>query len=297
MFPQVHEEFTLIFLSKLRPTSVFLERLAERFLLGLALIQVVSIFGFAFFVQHPENLARFPWAIPIFSVSYALFARLQIVVAMAALACFLLAHAQWRWLPALFACSFLSLGSELSGTTYGLPFGAYSYTPLLGLRILGKVPLLIPFSWFFMSIASYALIRAVIAQRGFSVTRVILSAWMLLNWDLTLDPAMSYLTPFWVWAEKGEYFGMPAKNIAGWFLTGILIVSVYELLRCGEWLDRVPKRFFVIFYGVNLMLPAGIVLFAGYLSPIVFMFASYLALALVLRLAEPRFLVNADQAG
>jgi uncharacterized membrane protein len=45
--------------------------------------------------------------------------------------------------------------SELLGTTYGMPFGSYSYTTLLGPKWFDWVPLLIPLSWLTMSWAAW----------------------------------------------------------------------------------------------------------------------------------------------
>jgi putative membrane protein len=30
---------------------------------------------------------------------------------------------------------------------------------------------------------------------------------------------------FWVWYERGPYFGMPIKNFAGWALTGLVFMA------------------------------------------------------------------------
>jgi len=31
---------------------------------------------------------------------------------------------------------------------------------------------------------------------------------------------------FWVWKEHGAYFGMPLRNLAGWFGTGLTFIAV-----------------------------------------------------------------------
>jgi len=57
------------------------------------------------------------------------------------------------------ASMFLSLGSELLGTSTGFPFGDYSYLSGLGYKITGLVPFTIPLSWFYMGFASYLIAR------------------------------------------------------------------------------------------------------------------------------------------
>src|SRR4028119_1546109 len=54
---------------------------------------------------------------------------------------------------------FLSLGSELLGTSTGFPFGHYSYLSGLGYKIAGLVPFTIPLSWFYLGIVSYLIAR------------------------------------------------------------------------------------------------------------------------------------------
>ena len=55
-----------------------------------------------------------------------------------------------------------------------------------------------------------------------------LAAWLLMGWDLVLDPAMVALPQikFWVWHEHGAYFGMPLRNLVGWFATGVLFIGL-----------------------------------------------------------------------
>ncbi|NBT60119.1 carotenoid biosynthesis protein, partial [bacterium] len=132
----------------------------------------------------------------------------------------------------------------------------------LGPTLFGRVPYLIPVSWFFMGIASYGISEAIFSSVRFSVGRLLLASWILVSWDLTLDPAMSHLAPFWTWNEAGPYFGTPLLNLAGWYFTGFLIMLGFELLRVNLWIGRIPTFRFVAFYAANLILPLGIVLAA-----------------------------------
>jgi uncharacterized membrane protein len=62
-------------------------------------------------------------------------------------------------LGGLVAIFIVSLASDLLGTAYGIPFGAYSYTELLGAKWFDRVPLLIPLSWFTMSWVCWVIAR------------------------------------------------------------------------------------------------------------------------------------------
>ena len=143
----------------------------------------------------------------------------------------------WHWLTFMVPAIFLSLGSELLGTSTGFPFGHYGYLNGLGYKISGLVPFTIPLSWFYLGFASYLLARA-----GLKVEENANSWWrqlgaiafgslLLTSWDFVLDPAMSQTTsPFWVWYQPGAFFGMPYSNFAGWFGTGVVFMSVAALL-------------------------------------------------------------------
>lgn len=138
----------------------------------------------------------------------------------------------WHWLTFMLPSVFLSLGSELLGTSTGFPFGHYRYLSGLGYKIGGLVPFTIPLSWFYVGLVSYliACVGLKTAQQKSWVRQVgaiALGALLLTSWDFTLDPAMSQTTvPFWVWEQAGAFFGMPYQNFAGWMGTGALFMSV-----------------------------------------------------------------------
>ncbi|NJK76453.1 MAG: carotenoid biosynthesis protein [Microcoleus sp. SU_5_6] len=128
---------------------------------------------------------------------------------------------------------FLSLSSELLGTSTGFPFGHYHYLSGLGYKIAGLVPFTIPLSWFYLGLVCYVIARAGLgAGKGeFNWLRQIgRSPWgpsSLTAWDFVLDPAMSQTSvPFWEFEEVGAFFGMPYRNLAGWMGTGALFMSV-----------------------------------------------------------------------
>jgi putative membrane protein len=142
--------------------------------------------------------------------------------------------------------SLVSLGAELLGTSVGLPFGEYHYTPLLGYRILGLVPFPIPISWFYMLYACLTMVGRLRPARDDSITRwrwAALAGLMLLGWDVSMDPAM-VSTGHWIWGAgdlfrdaglpawlvafftRDIFYGMPLSNWVGWYVTGTLIARV-----------------------------------------------------------------------
>jgi uncharacterized membrane protein len=109
------------------------------FLIAQAGIVVASLLGYGIFTSRPGLLVEvdpqarfFTWAFHGFAVGNMLFGGLAV-----------LAESVLRDLkPAIVALAtiyIVSLTSELLGTTYGIPFGAYSYTTLLGPKWFDRV--------------------------------------------------------------------------------------------------------------------------------------------------------------
>ena len=158
--------------------------------------------------------------------------------------------------------SLISLGSELLGTSTGLPFGPYSYTPLLGYRIGGLVPFPIPISWFYMIYGSLAicarLLPAADDQWG-KLRWSLLAGAVLTAWDVSMDPAM-VKTSHWVWHTEGFFYGMPFSNWIGWYLTGTVIARVMlEIVPPTMFATRVgPTTLPIWLYLTNGIMPVAL---------------------------------------
>jgi uncharacterized membrane protein len=161
----------------------------------------------------------------------------------------------------------ISLGAELIGTTTGIPFGAYAYTPLLGWRVAGHVPFPIPLSWFYMLYACLALAarRLPAADTGAAKMRWALAAGaMLTTWDIAMDPAM-VRTAHWVWRTPGVFYGMPLTNWIGWLLTGTLIARAMLAIAPPTTIARTvaSSRFPALLYLANGVMPVALCLRYG----------------------------------
>lgn len=239
-------------------------------LIAQGIIVVASLLGYGIFTARPDLLAQvdpnatfFVWAFQGFAVGNMLLGGAAVVAEA------ILKNGS-RVLLACGAVYFVSLTSELLGTTYGIPFGAYSYTALLGMKWFDKVPLLIPLSWVTMSWAAW-----VLARRWTSgLSAVLLGAFLLVAWDLLLDPAMSKVTSYWVWGEAGSYYGMPWMNLAGWAITGLVLLGILTKLA-PEPQGRFGFSLWV--YIVNFSLPLGFCILNGYWIAVIAGFGSILA--------------------
>ena len=246
----------------------------EVILLMILLIFIItSLFGFAFFAMRPENLWDYPFAQKIFSQTFAFFSQAQVLLSLSLFSVFLWRKMQSSWLKLLALTYLLSFTSEFVGTSYGIPFGNYGYTDFLGFKLGGQVPYTIPLSWFFMAYPSYLIFSYLFPQSN-AFLRIIMSALLLTIWDIVLDPAMSYLTNYWYWGESGPFYGMPLINFFGWFLTGVVICSGFELLKAPRLTEQKDFQWLTIFYGLNVLLPLGMCLAGGLWDAILYFFLS-----------------------
>lgn len=230
-------------------------------LIAFAVFTVIALVGYATFGRHPELLQHTPRLASFYGVAFSFFAQVHIWVGALALFIYLIYRTRWQWVPALVGTYVIALTSELIGTTYGLPFGEYSYGELLGAKWFGHVPWPIPLSWFLMALPAYALATARFPRSRFP--RIGLAALILVVWDLSLDPAMSDLTRYWTWGEEGPYYGMPLINLVGWGLTGFVLMAFLDLLRADRWARRLSVRWYAAYYGLTLLMPFGMLVAAG----------------------------------
>lgn len=267
---------------------------------GLALVALwlftgVALGGYATFGLHPSLLAGVPDAATAYAAAFTFFPRAHILLAFAACALVLLRRTGHRWLPVFIVVYLVSLGSELVGTTLGVPFGPYRYTEGLGVKWLGHVPMLIPLSWFFMAFPSYLLahraIPANIAPRPRAALAVITGSLVLLAWDLALDPAMSRITSYWVWLGEGSYYGMPLSNLLGWYATGLVLMTALAVAHTEEWASKVSTRWLAGFYFANLALPLGMIVLAEMWGAL-----AVTALATTFSFSLPRVAVTGEHA-
>nr|BBH93266.1 hypothetical protein KTA_14650 [Thermogemmatispora argillosa] len=255
--------------------------------------------GMLIALPHPELWSFSPLLVSVFSFGINYAGSLHILFGAATVLLFGLRIVGVRRTLIFFAASTLiSLSIELIGTSTGFPFGPYSYNTFLGFKILGHVPYSIPLSWFYMGFSAYLLAHLLLRRRaeeaeprkGPGLWAVLLGAYLLTVWDLTLDPAMaSERLPlhFWQWGVQGAYFGMPVQNLVGWSVTGLLYMGVSRLLWRSDLAEqRLSGAAWLPFgiYTANTLFAIALDLSVGlWLPPLLGLFLGILPAALVLR--------------
>jgi carotene biosynthesis associated membrane protein len=222
---------------------------------------VLGLFGILVAIPHPELWASQPRAAAFYAFAMDKTGGTSMLLgALAMLAYGFAALGARRTLIFFFAATIVSASAELTGTKTGWPFGGYEYTSFLGPKLLGRVPVAIPLSWFFMGFASFVLADAIAAANGLRnrvAWSIALGTWLLTAWDLVLDPSMAapqmQYVHFWIWHESGPYFGMPLRNLAGWFATGLVFITLARSLWNERDGPRAPVRLPFAIYAANVV--------------------------------------------
>lgn len=151
----------------------------------------------------------------------------------------------WKRSLILFGLSFIiAFTAETLGVNYGLVFGHYSYSSILGFKLLG-VPLLAGLAWEPIIYAAFSitdiLAPSLVSTADSWVRRLPSSLWMALvgalattAWDMMIDP-IAVSQGWWVWQNGGPYAptiknGVPINNFMGWLAVAFLINLVYRLV-------------------------------------------------------------------
>lgn len=150
---------------------------------------------------------------------------------------FVLLHGQrqigWRRLGVFFVIAFVvSWCYESLSIKTGFPFGHYHYTDRMGPK-LGDVPVLIMPAYYAICYISWHLAHIVLDKfddknDGLQTWAVpVLAAFIMVMWDMSMDPARSTQAQSWLWHNGGGYFGVPFENFMGWFLCVYTIFQLY----------------------------------------------------------------------
>lgn len=171
----------------------------------------------------------------------------------------------WKRMIAFCVIAFtVSFISEVIGVATGLIFGRYHYTDHLGPKILG-VPPLIQCGYIAVGYASLMAARMILGAyrtprtTGRALALAVCAAFLMVSWDVAMDPYQSTISGDWIWHDGGSYFGVGLHNYAGWFGTVLLYQALYMLWERRHPVPELPwpatSRAFwsegALYYGVT----------------------------------------------
>ncbi|MFW9934579.1 MAG: carotenoid biosynthesis protein [Candidatus Thorarchaeota archaeon] len=154
---------------------------------------------------------------------------LSIVILLVALPCLFFLYRWVGWKSTLLIV--LTLGGlvlliESIGALTGFPYGVFYYTDLVGFKVFGLVPWAVPFAFLPLLLGAITLSIHYIKTPW---KLILVTALLLVVIDLIIDPILVHLG-VWVWVPPGVYYGVPISNFVGWFITGVITVSIFFVL-------------------------------------------------------------------
>src|SRR5262249_48299661 len=152
--------------------------------------------------------------------------------------------------------------AEALGVHTGFPFGHYYFTDGMGPKLF-DVPILMGPAYVGMGYISFTVARIITASRdqhdevrGWRVFTLPLAAsFVMVAWDIAIEPVLSTFAHYWVWSRGGAYFGVPLSNFVGWYGTNYLIFQFFALYvgtrnAAKHSVHGLPDRLAVIFYAL-----------------------------------------------
>lgn len=150
---------------------------------------------------------------------------------------------------------------ENLGVRTGFPYGQYYFTSAMGPKVL-VVPIFLGLAYIGMAYLSWTLARIILRNlqtplAGRSVVAIpVLAAFIMVAWDLAMDPVWSTIVHAWIWRRGGSYFGVPLTNFLGWYLVVYIIYQLFALYLRAQPPNSKPlpltySRAPIIFYAVS----------------------------------------------
>src|SRR6266496_6272347 len=144
---------------------------------------------------------------------------------------------RYKWsgiLTFLVICLVVSNLLENTSILTGFPFGHYYYTSGLGPKLF-LVPLVIGPAYFGTGYLAWVLSTVLIgdvrpkASAFMTFAVPFMASFMMVAWDLGMDPTSSTIRHLWIWEQGGGYFGVPLTNYLGWFFTVYVFFQFFAL--------------------------------------------------------------------
>ena len=130
----------------------------------------------------------------------------------------------------------ITFAVENIGAATGVPFGHYHFVVGADLPHVGQIPLIVGFLYFGIGYCAFLIGVLLTAGRSRVIPLLaapLAAAFVMTQWDLTMDPVNSTRYGLWIWHDGGGYFGVPLSNFAGWF--GEMFVAFFAVTLFLRW--------------------------------------------------------------
>ena len=154
----------------------------------------------------------------------------------------------WKRSLIMFGLSFIvAFTAEALGVNFGLVFGNYYYTKMLGVSLFG-VPFLAALAWEPIVYAAFCIsdmlsplvanLPSLSMRKAAPVWMAIIGALATTAWDMMIDP-IAVSQGWWAWVGGGPYVpyvanGVPIQNFIGWLMVAFIINLIYRKIADGK---------------------------------------------------------------
>ena len=143
----------------------------------------------------------------------------------------------WSGILVFLAASLaVSFATENLSIMTGLPFGRYHFEVAAQLPHIGAVPVIVGLLYFTMGYFSWVIASLLLDDADLHLDRPLnvvalplIAAFVMVQWDVVMDPPNATLYRAWIWHDGGGYFGVPLSNYVGWYLTVWLFCQAFAL--------------------------------------------------------------------
>jgi uncharacterized membrane protein len=173
----------------------------------------------------------------------------QLTAASGIALCSGLAIANYGWRGAgllATACLSVTFTMENLGIATGFPFGHYHFEVLANFPHVGLVPSIVGPLYFTVGYLAWIIGSILLDEADLNLSQPInrfglpiVAAFVMVQWDVVMDPPNATLGHAWIWHDGGGYFGVPLSNYVGWYLTVWMYFQIFALM-----IYRWPKLFF-----------------------------------------------------
>ena len=179
-------------------------------------ITAILIATSAFFMVRFANVATPPF-LPIIFI---------IILATPTIVDFIKSQNKFKAIYLYLLFTVLAIMVEYIGVKTGFPYGNFSYSDFLPLKIGGEVPITLCLTFVPLLIGAFAIVQKISKNK---IVRIFLTTLFLVLADLVLDPGAVHIK-MWTFEQTGLYYGVPLTNFLGWIFSGLIFSTLAVLL-------------------------------------------------------------------